>query len=123
MPTDIYIEIWRELGIPHDTVILLFWPYISFNCNLAAEAYRSMPYSWEEVKQAVERNEDTQLGRLLAAQEIAEGHVGRRFFLIERTRTYLELLGGMVVGLHVAVMTLVFNYLLFVWILHVNFDS
>jgi len=82
-----------------------------------------MTYSWQEVKRAVERNEDAQLKRLLVEQGVAEGHVGRRFHLIERTRTSLELLGGVVVGLHVAVMTLVFNYLLFVWILHVNFDS
>lgn len=82
-----------------------------------------MPYTWEEVKQAVERREDAQIGRLLAEQEITEGHVERRFFLIERSRTFLELLGGLVVGLHAAVLTLVFNYLLFIWILHVNFDS
>ena len=82
-----------------------------------------MSYSWEEVKQAVERNEDARLMRSLGEQEVAEGHVGRGFYLIERTRTSLELLGGVVVGLQVAVMTLVFNYMLFVWILHVNFDS
>jgi hypothetical protein len=82
-----------------------------------------MSYSWEEVKHAVERNEDAQLMRLLEDQEVAEGHVGRGFYLIERTRSYLELFAGVVVGLHVAVMTLVFNYLLFVWILHVNFAS
>lgn len=82
-----------------------------------------MPYSWDEVKKVVERKEDARLMHLLAEQEMAEGHVGRGFQLIERTRPTLELLGGVVVGLHVAVMTLVFNYLLFVWILHVNFGS
>ena len=82
-----------------------------------------MAYSWEEVKRAVERNEDAKLTRLLGEREVAEGQVGRGFHLIERTRTPLELLGGVVVGLHAAVMTLVFNYLLFVWILHVNFGS
>jgi len=82
-----------------------------------------MAYSWDEVKQVVERREDARLMRLLGEQEMAEGHVGRGSQLIERIRPHLELLGGVVVGLHVAVMTLVFNYLLFIWILHVNFDS
>ncbi len=82
-----------------------------------------MPYTWEEVKQAVEQREDAQLRRLLAEQEIAEGHVERRFFLIERTRPFLDVLGGLIVGVHAAVLTLVFNYLLFIWILHLNFDS
>jgi hypothetical protein len=81
-----------------------------------------MPYTWEEVKQAVERHEDAQLTRSLAEQEIAQGHIGRGFFLIKRTAPFLELLGGVVVGLHAAVLTLIFNYLLFIWILHVNFD-
>ena len=82
-----------------------------------------MAHSWEEIKQAVERNEDAQLERWLAEQEVAEGHVAHRLYLVQRTRPYLEFLGGLIVGLHVAVVTLMFNYLLFVWILHVNFDS
>jgi hypothetical protein len=82
-----------------------------------------MPYTWEEVKQAIEQHEDAKLTRSLAEREIGEGHVQRRLFLIQRTRPLFEVLGGLVVGIYAAVLTLVFNYLLFIWILHVNFDS
>lgn len=81
-----------------------------------------MSYSWEEVKRAVERNENARLEHSLAEGEVTAGHVARGLYLVQRTRPYLELLGGLIVGLHVAVTTLVFNYLLFVWILHVNVD-
>lgn len=81
-----------------------------------------MSYSWEEVKRAVERNEDARLEHSLADGEVVEGRVARGFYLVGRTRLYLELIGGLVMGLHVAVMTLAFNFLLFIWILHVNFD-
>lgn len=81
-----------------------------------------MSYSWDVVKLAVERIEDVRLEHSLAEGEVTEGHVARGLYLVQRTRPYLELIGGLVVGLHVAVMTLVLNYLLFVWILHVNFD-
>lgn len=82
-----------------------------------------MPYTWEEVKQAVERNEEARLVRMLEEREVAEGRVSEHFYLVRSTRKFLDLLGGVVVGIHVAVMTLAFNYLLFLWILHVNFDS
>jgi len=79
-------------------------------------------YSWEEVKRAVERNEDAQLEHWLAESEVSEGHVARGFYPVQRTRPYLEVLGGLIVGLYASLMSLAFNYLLFVWILHVNFD-
>jgi hypothetical protein len=79
-------------------------------------------YSWDEVKRAVERSEDARLEHSLAESEVSEGHVARGFYLVQRTRPYLEVLGGLIVGIHAAVMTLALNYLLFVWILHVNFD-
>lgn len=79
-------------------------------------------YSWDEVKRAVERKEDARLEQSLAESEVAEGHMARRVYLVERTRPYLEALGGLVFGLHASLMALGFNYLLFVWILHVNFD-
>lgn len=79
-------------------------------------------YSWEEVQRAVERKENARLDHSLAESEVAEGHIARGFYLVQRARPYLQILGGLVVGLHAALMSLAFNYLLFVWILHVNFD-
>ena len=80
-----------------------------------------MWYSWDEVKRAVERNEDARLQHSLAETEITDGHLVRGFYLVQRSRLYLELIGGVAVGVHAAVMVLIFNYVLFVWILHVNF--
>lgn len=81
-----------------------------------------MMYSWEEVKRAVERVEDARLEQGLAEAEAAEGHKMRRVYLLQRTRPPLEILGALLVGVHIAVMTLIFNFLLFVWLFHVNFD-
>lgn len=81
-----------------------------------------MTYSWEEVKRAVERVEDAHLERRLADAEIPNAQNSRSFYVIRRMRPLLEALGGVAVGLHVAVMTLIFNYILFVWLLHINFD-
>lgn len=81
-----------------------------------------MPYSWEEVRQAVERREDARLERALAEREIAEGRVARGFYLVRRSRFLLELIGGVVTGVHVAVIVLVLNFLVFIFLLHVNFD-
>ena len=80
-------------------------------------------YSWEEVKQAVERKVDARLERSLAEMELADGYMPSGYYLVQRTRPYLETLGALVVGLHASLLALGFNYLLFVWILHVNFDS
>jgi hypothetical protein len=80
-------------------------------------------YQWEEVKQAVEREEDARLARSLSDADVREGRVKRRFYLVQRTRPILEGLGGLVLGVHASLLALAFNYLLFVWILHVNFDG
>ena len=79
-------------------------------------------YSWEEIKRAVERKEDARQERSLAESEVTEGHMVHGFYLVQRTRPHLEILGGLVVGLYASLMALAFNYLLFIWILHVNFD-
>jgi hypothetical protein len=78
-------------------------------------------YPWEQVKQAVERSEDLRLDYSLAEEEVRAGHVARGYYLVQRTRPYLEVIGALVVGIHAGVMTLVFNFLLFVWIMHINF--
>jgi hypothetical protein len=80
-------------------------------------------YTWGEVKQAVERAEDARLVRSFSDAEVEQGRVKRRFYLVQRTRPLLEGLGGIVLGVHACLMALAFNYLLFVWILHVNFDG
>jgi len=79
-------------------------------------------YSWEEVQRAVKHEEDKRLEESLAELEVKEGHVVHGIYVMRRSRPYVTLLGGLVVGLYVSLITMAFNYLLFVWILHVNFD-
>ena len=79
--------------------------------------------SWEQIKRTVERREDAHLEGSLAEAELNEGHMVRGVYVVQRARPYLEVIGGMVIGLHAALMTLGFNYLLFVWLLHVNFGG
>jgi hypothetical protein len=78
-------------------------------------------YSWEEVKRAVERTEDARLEHSLAESEVTEGYMASGSYLVQRMRPHLEMFGGFVVGLYASLMTLAFNYLLFTWLLHVNF--
>lgn len=80
-------------------------------------------YSWDEVKRAVERTEDERLEQLLSESEIAERHMERRYYVVQRTRPYLEVIGGLILGFYAALMAMGFNYMLFVWILHVNFGG
>lgn len=80
-------------------------------------------YGWEEVKRAVERTEDERLERRLSEAEVADGQLDNRLYLVRRTRPYLEVMGGLILGLYAALMALGFNYMLFVWILHVNFGG
>jgi hypothetical protein len=82
-----------------------------------------MPHSWEEIKAVVERNEDAQLRQQLAKAEVNDGQIAPFQYPVQRSRLIVQLVGAAVAGLHVAVMTLIFNYLLFVWILHVSFDN
>jgi hypothetical protein len=89
--------------------------------GIAQERIFSM-YSWEEVKRAVERKEDARLEHSLIESEVTEGYMVHGYYLVQRTRPYMEVLGALLVGLQASLMTLGFNYLLFVWLLHVNFD-
>jgi len=81
-----------------------------------------MPYSWDEVKGAIERGENARLERELAEREIRDGRVPAFHLMVAKMRPGLEIAGAVVAGLQVALMTVMFNFLLFVWILHVNFD-
>ena len=81
-----------------------------------------MAYDWEEVKRAVERVEDARLEQFFAEKEVDEGHITRTDSVLQRHRLYLEIVGAVVVAFHVAVITLSFNFILWNWLFHVNFE-
>lgn len=80
-----------------------------------------MSFSWEEVKQAVEREENARLVDELEQRELREGHVPRAFLTVRRSRRYLEIVGAIVVGLYAAMIAVMLDFLVFNWILHVRF--
>ena len=77
--------------------------------------------SWDEIKEIIEKIEAGKLSRSLSIQEEQEGYLIYQPTLTERTGGYLGFLGGISIGIGVAVFTMMFNYLLFVWILHIEF--
>lgn len=80
-----------------------------------------MSFSWEEIKQAVEREESARLVEELEKTELREGHAPRAFLAVQRSRRGLEIAGAIVMGLYVAMITVILDFLVFNWILHVRF--
>jgi len=79
-------------------------------------------YSWEQISAAVERFEDGLFALEAADAAAKEGGESGLRSMLRRMQPFLELAGGVALGIFVAVMTLIVNYLVFVWILHVNFS-
>lgn len=76
----------------------------------------------EEVLTILERRERKKI--LSQLQGLAEktGHIpSRPFLLLEKIAFPLQYFGGMLIGVFFGIFTLVFNFLLFVWLLHLEF--
>lgn len=76
----------------------------------------------EEVLTILERRERKKI--LSQLQGLAEktGHIpSRPFLLLEKIAFPLQCFGGMLIGVFFGIFTLVFNFLLFVWLLHLEF--
>ena len=79
-----------------------------------------MSYPWNEIKEVIERIENERVLNELSLLEQQEGFVQRQPALTDRTRGYLEFLGTLPVGVSVGIFTVIFNFLLFVWLLHIQ---
>ncbi|MFZ5907812.1 MAG: hypothetical protein ACOYVJ_10500 [Nitrospirota bacterium] len=80
-----------------------------------------MAYSWDDIRPVVERAECERAEKEVARYQLQEGIIEEKAPLTGRTCGYLEFLGGFSVGLSIGVFTLIFNYLLFVFLLHIEF--
>ncbi len=80
-----------------------------------------MSYSWDEIKGVIERIENERLIDELSLLEQEEGFVKKQLPLTETIRPYLEFLGILSMGLGIGIFSIIFNYLLFVWLLHLGF--
>lgn len=79
-----------------------------------------MLYPWNTIKEVIERTEYDRVLSEFSLLEQQEGFVERRFILTDKTKGYLDFLGKLSVGISVGVFTLMFNFLLFTWVLHME---
>ncbi len=80
-----------------------------------------MSHSWDEIKEIIERIETDKLSRSLSRLEQQEGVVRFQSTLTDKNNGYIGFLGGLSLGIGVGVFTMIFNYILFVWLLHIEF--
>lgn len=79
-----------------------------------------MSYPWNQIEEVIERTEYERVLNELSFLEQQEGFVRRQLTLTDRTKGYLDFLGKLSVGISVGIFTVVFNFLLFSWVLHIE---
>jgi len=79
-----------------------------------------MLYPWNEIKGVIERIEYDRVVNELSSLEYRDGLVERRRTLTDKTKGYLDFLGKLSVGICVGIFTVMFNFLLFVWLIHIE---
>lgn len=75
-----------------------------------------MGYSWDDIKASIESVETKRALDTIHAQTYKDqnGKLGLK-------REHLVLLGGICAGISAGIITCIFNYLFFVWLLHMEF--
>jgi cell division protein FtsN len=79
-----------------------------------------MSYPWNQIEEVIERTEYERVLSELSLVEQQEGFLRKQLKLTDRTKRYLDFLGKLCVGLSVGIFTVVFNFLLFTWLLHIE---
>ena len=74
--------------------------------------------SWDEIKEFIERIESEKLAHSFSLQEQQEGYFRNQPTLTEKNSGYLGVLGGISLGIVVGIVALIFNYIFFVYFLH-----
>jgi len=80
-----------------------------------------MSYPWDKIREVVEKKEKERLIKELSLLEEKAGTVKKGLLFTGGTKFYLEFLGMLSLGLGVGIFSLIFNYILFVWLLHLEF--
>ncbi|MFN3532497.1 MAG: hypothetical protein ACK41Q_08325 [Candidatus Brocadia sp.] len=76
----------------------------------------------EEILAILEKNERKHLLNQFQVQSEKEGHIPPTpFLLLKKTAPPLQYTGGILLGIFLGVSILVFNFLLFVFLLHLQF--
>jgi cell division protein FtsN len=79
-----------------------------------------MSYPWNQIEEVIERTEYERVLSELSLFEQQEGFVRKQLTLTDRTKRYLDFLGKLSVGVSVGIFTVILNFLLFVWLLHIG---
>ena len=77
-----------------------------------------MTPAWDEIKEYIEQIESEKLALALSMQEQQEGYFKKDPTLTEKKSGYFGVLGGISLGILVGIITLIFNYIFFVYFLH-----
>lgn len=80
-----------------------------------------MSYSLEEIKTIIESIETEKIIAELSLAKKDEEFVKETYTLLDKTKSYLGILGLIITGISCGVITLILNYLIFVWLFHLEF--
>lgn len=80
-----------------------------------------MEHSWNEIKEIIEKIEADRAARSLVLEEEQEGHVRQQATITTKSQGYLGFLGGLSLGITMGVFAMIFNYIVFVYFLHIEF--
>lgn len=81
-----------------------------------------MSYSWDEIKDIIEKLENKRMTEHFSLLEAQEGQLEAKSTLVSgRKHYYLKFLVALSTGLSAGVFTMIFNFILFLWLLHIEF--
>lgn len=80
-----------------------------------------MSYSLEEIKTVIESIETEKIIAELSLVEKDKEFTRETYTLLDKTKSYLSIFSLIITGISCGVITLVLNYLIFVWLFHLEF--
>jgi len=80
-----------------------------------------MSNSWDDIKDIIEKVENKRMTEFFSLLEVQDGHLEAKYTFAGRKNDYLKFLGALSTGVSAGIFTMIFNFLLFVWLLHIEF--
>jgi hypothetical protein len=77
-------------------------------------------FSLENIRKIIEKIEYEKVINEITLLEQQEGFLEKRIPLTDKTKDYLNFLSWLLVGISIGVLTIIFNFLLFSWLLHIE---
>lgn len=80
-----------------------------------------MSYSWEEIKDLIEKVESKRVIDSFLVREAQEAAMEAECGLTRGEKEYLNFIGVLCAGISAGLFTIIFNFIFFVWLLHIEF--